>query len=144
MIWSPKRYALVYVGTLIALVVLSAVLTALTGINFGSAAVPLIPVFAAAMVEGQRHARIVTEMPPGGEIWRAALPMSAVALGGLVVWNAIILALNPVAMAAMRANPSVMIGVFAVYAALFIPLNRMFWATGFKSERRRTGSGGGR
>ncbi|CUH86866.1 hypothetical protein PH5382_00785 [Phaeobacter sp. CECT 5382] len=70
-----KRYALIYVTTVVVLMLVTTLL-ALAGITIPASLSTLLPAMMAAMVEGQRQAGTQQQPLGWGAAWKAAIPMT--------------------------------------------------------------------
>ncbi|MEM9320374.1 MAG: ABZJ_00895 family protein [Pseudomonadota bacterium] len=105
------------------------------GINISSAAVQLIPAIAAAMIEGQRHAKSGAELPSKGQIWRAAFAMTGMAMGLFLFWSGLQFMQMP---ADIRdtAVPAILVAS-AVFLPVYLFANWWFYKVGFQSGQNR-------
>lgn len=85
-----KRYALVYVTTVVLLMLVTTLL-ALAGVTIPASLSTLLPAMMAAMIEGQQQAS-TQRLPLGwGAAWKAAIPMTVCGVAVAVVASVLFL-----------------------------------------------------
>lgn len=139
-----RRYASLYVISVVTLVIVGIGLVQLAEIKPPSGAGTVVAVIVAALFEGQRAARIGGVEFSKSEAWSAAFAMTgvvavtnAVMLGLLytVPWIAVMLDRTPTQQIAL---------VFMVLVLFALVANRYFLTTGFRAERKLARRQGGR
>lgn len=135
-IFSPKRFALVFLAAAVGLVAVMILFFVLTGTSISNAGMSLIPYFVAASIEGQRFARSGLPDPEKGDIWRAAVIMGLIGLAVGLVLAAPILSGPRGAAVFSVVPPAMLAGGLAVITALGILMSRVFWGIGLRGERR--------
>lgn len=132
MIFDLRRYAIVYALTALVGTIVFIGLGLAFGGDGTSGFLPVIPVMVASMVEGQKHAKSGAELPSNAKMWRAALIMSCLSAGLLLMWVGLRPRLIPPSL-----GPLMILVLIPIFALLYIPANRWFYQMGFKSERNR-------
>ena len=136
------RFAAIYAGLSIALPIGRFILEAVTGETFDSAALGFIPMFIAAMTEGQSFARAQGRRPDKGEAWRIALRLTGLGIMISLILLTVYAALVGLDWSGIPApGPddwslfSTILGVAVVLAALILLVSaRMFLSLGARSE----------
>ena len=132
-----RRYAMVYIVTLIVGAVLIAALRHFTGLDLATSSIPLLPAMFAAMYEGNKQAIEGAPAPKGKEAWIESARMTGIALGfnillGLVVFASLMrgqLQMQPILW---------FLGFLALYGALWLVTNRIFLGMGYKNATSAT------
>lgn len=127
MIFRPAIYALTYVLTALGAVLLVVLMIYLTGINISSAAMQFLPVVVAAMVEGHHLGKSGAPQPSNGAMWRAAVAMTGMAAGLLLMWTWGQL------MTAGQVVSSQMLFIIGLMVFAYLIANRWFFQLGFRS-----------
>lgn len=131
-----KRYALVYVATVIGITVGIEVLWRLAGLDLNSTGTTVLPAMAADMHEGRKPAEINTNAYSNSEAWNAAIWMTLVALAiGVAILAA--LTVVPAFADTFQGLPaSVWMVVLVVLGIVYLLCNRFFLTLGYKGHRK--------
>ncbi len=135
MIIKPSRYVLVFGLTMLAIIALIFAISFVFEASFGTVWAPLVPAVVASMIEGRGYARQTTQEISNGEAWKAAVQMTAVALGLYLMLAAFILQAQPEIMGVVMAQPLLALGGVAMFCLLWLVTNRFFFTLGIKNER---------
>lgn len=132
-----RRYALVFVGVIIGLGLLTFAMRALFGFNIFNGGMAIIPPMAAAMIEGQRFALKEKRLPESAEMWRfsrsAAFVALAIAMVATVALSFIVPQMR--ALMAMRAGGGILMGGVLLQALLSFFVTRYFLGLGARSAQ---------
>lgn len=135
-----RRYAGIYVVTLVVAALAIWALRQIAQIDLASSFVPLIPAMVAAMVEGHKLAKEGADYPKGKPAWVASAKMTGVALAfngglGLVVF----LALSGAGLQVR--SIMVFAGFLAMYCVFWMVANRIFLTQGYRNAMATAKSG---
>lgn len=131
---NVKRYALIYVATILGLVALSFALTLLAGITLPAGLSTILPAMAGAMIEGQKRATSGLAPFEKSEAWAAARAMTKV----VILVNALIMVLAmmvPSVRAVFLTVPMMAALVFLVLVGITFLTNRFFLTYGYKNQK---------
>ncbi|WP_424941017.1 ABZJ_00895 family protein [Aliiroseovarius sp. S253] len=132
-----KRYAGVYILSMIGLMILSLLLERLFAFSLPSGLSVVLPPMMAAMIEGQKRADAGLGPYEKTEIWSAAsLATSVVGVITVAVLAGLLVLMPP--MREMFSSISMMtwVLVFAGIMGLTLLVNRSFLAMGYKNQRK--------
>ncbi|NIZ15528.1 ABZJ_00895 family protein [Phaeobacter sp. HF9A] len=135
---SLRRFTLVYIATLMALMVLVVLAQAVTGYDIANAGMSIIPAMSAGMAEGQFFVRSKKRMPENAEMWHFARQATVVMLGLTMVAVAIFSVAVP-QIRFMLSQPSggmLLLAAVLFQVALSFLLVRYFLGLGAKSALR--------
>lgn len=139
-----KRYSLVHlIASLVLPLVLYAILT-LGGFDFDSGATAIIPTMLAALFEGQKQSLTAETKPTSRALWRAALPLTAIALAINAVLLVAVLLFWPQFFAGFsEVNATMEVGTFlagfaVIFTLLLLLLNRWFLSQGISNQIKAT------
>ncbi|TNJ41159.1 ABZJ_00895 family protein [Phaeobacter sp. B1627] len=76
-----RRFTLVYLALILAMMVLVVLVQAVTGFDIANAGMAIIPAMGAAMIEGQKFARREGRQPESAQMWRFARQSVVIILG---------------------------------------------------------------
>ncbi|WP_238366812.1 ABZJ_00895 family protein [Mesobacterium pallidum] len=128
------RYGLTYILAVAGLTLVSILMIRYLGIDFPSGAASVIPPMAAALLEGQRIGRSVTEMPANGVLWQAAGKATAlVAVLNLVLLYAVSF-LPGIGAVLAQIPPGLLTLIAAVLLVVVLWINWWFLRLGIKNE----------
>lgn len=130
MIFRPGFYALTYLLTALAGVFLVVLMIQLTGVNLSSAAVQFLPVMFAAILEGQRYAKTGAAEPGSAAMWRAAIAMTGMATGLLLLWSWLQLM-----QVGQMVNTAILMRL-GLMVLVYLVANRWFYQIGFRAAAR--------
>ncbi|MGC3938409.1 ABZJ_00895 family protein [Roseobacter sp. EG26] len=80
MIFRPLRFCLNYIMITIATIVLTMIIQSFVAFDLSSVGTSVIPLLAAAMIEGQYFGRHCEGPPAKATIWRASLKMAGIVM----------------------------------------------------------------
>lgn len=135
MIIKPARYALTFLLTLVAGVVVVTLLRVTFGVDLASSFLPIIPAMVAATLEGNKYARSTEAPLENRAAWKAAFVMTAIAVAFYAVLAVLLLSLSAQVQDATVAG-GFMAAVMAVYTVVWLIMNRVFLGLGVRNERK--------
>jgi cobalamin synthase len=132
------RFAIVYLGIMVALMVLILLVQAIFRFDISNAGMAIIPAMGAAMVEGQAFAKAQERMPEPAEMWGFARRAGIVILGlTLLSTAAFSLAVPEIKHILSQPQGTMFLLVAVLFQAMIsFLLVRFFLATGAKSMLR--------
>ncbi|MGV6839365.1 MAG: ABZJ_00895 family protein [Planktomarina sp.] len=136
MTFNWKRYIAYYIGSLLAMIVIVQIL-AIFGINLQSSGLSIIPAMVAALVEGQKYAKL--HQPPLAAPWKNTFAMTGIALAFNVVITSFVLASTPYIRTALMDALYLFAGTMAVYALILMGIIRLFYGMGARSVWKAAG-----
>ena len=135
MIFSPGRYALIFLGLSIAVSVIFFLLDRFTGFGGGSGGSVVVPMMA-AMFEAQTYQKNKSEPPAKSVIWKAAAVMSLIGLAVSVAIAAIAgLTIVPDLFSVIgEIGAGILIGALVFAFVLFTLVSRIGYGLGIKTQ----------
>lgn len=117
---KPARFLSWFVGLTIGLPLLIAMIDYAVGVSLDSAAVSIIPMFMAAMQEGQTFAKREKRAPQSRESWHYAQRMTLMAVAASAVLAVPFLVFVPEILAELLSTGSQGLALLATMLALFV------------------------
>ncbi|MBT8153380.1 ABZJ_00895 family protein [Epibacterium ulvae] len=130
-----KRYALNFILTALALMVVNYALLTFADVDIGNAGMGLIPIFLAAMLEGQRYAREHGDVPESRAMWQFSKQAAMV----VVAINMVLVAALSFVLPDLRYlmtqswGPGVLLCVILVVGVISFLLTRQFLGMGART-----------
>lgn len=129
------RYAVTYVLCVLALMALAAVLDIAAGIELPSGLSTVLPVLVAALLEGQRHARLTGEEISKSDAWKFARQTTLLVVGINLLFIAIFVLVVPDFLAVFAIIGPVGALILATILLVIVLLtNRFFVSKGASGE----------
>ena len=133
MIFRPGFYVLIYVLTALGGVAVTTVLGQITGATVSPASIQFLPALFAAMIEGQRYGKSGAEAPGQAALWRAAIAMTGMATGLLLMWTWAVLTLS-----GEMVNGDTLFRI-ALMVFAYLVINRWIYQLGYRAGVRDQG-----
>lgn len=133
-LFNIKRYALVYVSTMVGLTLFGIVLDWVFAFTLPSGLSTILPAMMAAMLEGQKRADSGALRLTPQQAWAAARKMTFIVF---VVTAAMFLALvmiPPIGAVLLSLPPTILLGVLAVLMGITLLANRFFVTSGYDAQ----------
>ena len=134
-LFSPKRYALVYVIAVLALAVFEVGLEVLARYSLPMGIRSILPPIMAAMYEGQKRAQAGLEPLDGSAAWKAARGMTYVVLAVSIMLLLISLLIPGWGSLLWVLPPMFLIGMLAFELLMAFLVNRFFVGIGYRNQR---------
>lgn len=130
-----KRYTLNFLATAFALVLVNYALLTLANLDIVNAGMGLIPIFLAAMLEGQRYAREHGDLPESRAMWQFSKQAAMVVVALNMVFVAALSFALPELQYLMSQSwgPGVLLGIILVVGAISVLMNRQFVGMGART-----------
>ncbi|OIQ28632.1 MAG: hypothetical protein BM562_12555 [Alphaproteobacteria bacterium MedPE-SWcel] len=140
-----RRFTLVYMALMLALMVLVVLVRAISGYDIANAGMAIIPAMGAAMVEGQKFARREERLPEPAQMWRFAR-QSAVIIFGLSMVSVLLFSVTAPEIKLLLSQNyggALLLGALLFQVAVSFCLVRHFVGLGARSAlSARAGKGG--
>lgn len=134
---QPLRFTGVFVAATIAVAVLAAAIEYFLNLTIPNSATAFVPLFAAALNEGQKYARSGARELSKQQAWQGAFQMAVISilisLGGAAVFVIVFQAWDAVTIV----SPLIWGAILAVLFGLSILVCRSFLGLGFRTERKQ-------
>jgi hypothetical protein len=114
-------------------VAVTTVLGQITGATVSQASIQFLPALFAAMIEGQRYGKLGAEAPGQAALWRAAIAMTGMATGLLLMWTWAVLTLS-----GEMVNGDTLFRI-ALMVFAYLVINRWIYQLGYRAGVRDQG-----
>ncbi len=130
-----KRYALNFIATSVALFAVNFALLTFANVDIANAGMGLIPIFLAAMLEGQRYAREHGDAPESSAMWQFSkqAAMVVVALNMVFIAGASFVVPEIQFLMTQSWGPGVLLCIVLVIGLLSFLLTRQFLGMGART-----------